>query len=97
MIQRVQTIYLLLAAVAVVLFNYLSLGIDIDADPDKLIFAKQIAPLFFGAVVVAAVSLINIFLFSNRPLQMRVCRLNLVLILALMGMTAYFLLGVEEY
>jgi len=94
MIQRVQTIYLFLAAVAVVLFNYLSLGIDVDPDPDVLVYGKNLAPLFFGSIIVAAVSLINIFLYSNRVLQMRVCRLTLVLVLALIGASVYFLIGI---
>ena len=96
MIQRVQTIYLFLAAAAVILFNYLSLGTDMDPDPVVLIYGKQIAPLFLGSVAIAAISLINIFLYSNRTLQMRVCRFNLFLLVALIGATTYFLFGIPS-
>ncbi|MCP4121241.1 MAG: DUF4293 domain-containing protein [Bacteroidetes bacterium] len=96
MIQRVQSIYLFLAAAAVILFNYLSLGIDVDPDPDMLVFGKNIVPLFFGSIIIAAISLINIFLYSNRALQMRVCKINLALVLALIGATVYFLIGIPE-
>ena len=93
MIQRVQTIYLFLAAAAIILFNYLSLGVDLDPDPDSIVYGKDLAPLFLGSIIVAAVSLINIFIYSNRGLQMRICRINLVLLFALIGMTVYLLIG----
>ena len=52
--------------------------------------------LFFGSIIIAAISLINIFIFSNRVLQMRICRINLFLVFALIGMTVYFLIGIPS-
>ena len=40
--------------------------------------------------LVALVSLINIFLFRNRPLQMNICKINLLLTLGLIGVAIYF-------
>ena len=36
-------------------------------------------------------SFINIFLFKNRKLQLRICVFNVLLIIALIALTAYFL------
>lgn len=58
MIQRIQTVYLILAFVAMLVCAYFSLG--------------RIAQAVV-AVVAAAGSLANIFLYKNRPLQANIC------------------------
>lgn len=96
MIQRVQSVYLLLSAAAIILFNYLPLGTDLDANPALTIYGKTIALIYLGSLVIAAIAVINIFLFSNRVLQMRLCRLNLALLLILTGLTGYLLAAMPE-
>lgn len=91
MIQRIQSIYLLLAAVAVVVFNFVALGIDETPEPDVLVFGKNMLALFIPSLVIAGISFITIFLFSNRKLQMSITRINLFLVLVLIGLTIYFL------
>lgn len=91
MIQRIQSIYLLLAAVAVVVFNFVALGIDETPEPDVVVFGKNMLALFIPSLVIACISFITIFLFSNRKLQMSITRINLFLVLVLIGLTIYFL------
>ena len=91
MIQRIQSIYLFLSAAAAGLFSFLPLGTDETPDPDLQITASLFLPLLIIGIVVAVFSLLNIFLFKNRTLQMNVCRLALVLTVALVGLGAYFL------
>ncbi|MCB0501605.1 MAG: DUF4293 domain-containing protein [Bacteroidetes bacterium] len=91
MIQRIQSIYLLLAAVAVVVFNFVALGIDETPEPDVVVFGKNMLALFIPSLVIAGISFITIFLFSNRKLQMSITRINLFLVLVLIGLTIYFL------
>ena len=93
MLQRIQSIYLLLAATAIVVFNFVSLGIDETPDGDLVVLGKTIMPIFILSLVIAAFSFINIFLYSNRKLQMTVCRINLFLISCLIGISIFFLFG----
>ena len=60
MIQRIQTVYLLLAAVAMVVCAAFSAGS---------------LPVCIPAVVAAGLSCYTIFLYKKRPLQASVCRL----------------------
>ncbi len=96
MIQRIQSIYLLLSTAAIALFNFLPLGIDETPEPDIIAMAPNFIELFGIAIGIGAISLINTFLFKNRKLQMNICKLTMVLILGLIGASAYFLLGVPE-
>jgi phosphoglycerol transferase MdoB-like AlkP superfamily enzyme len=76
MIQRIQTVYLLMAASAMILTLVLPLGqvesggLMIDVPVKKILIA-----LIPGALS-ALVAAINIFLFRNRPLQMRLAMLG---------------------
>ncbi len=107
MIQRVQSIYLILAAILCVAaifapIPYVISGIQPDAFVDALQFrfgqAKQLhilqqIPLVAINGVIAAICLINIFLFRNRKLQMRICNLTTFLVLVLIGVAVYFALS----
>ena len=93
MIQRIQSIYLLLATAAAVLFNFLSLGIDATTDGDVLVYGKDIIPILALSSLIGLISLISIFLFNNRKLQVKLCRLNLFLVAGLIGLSVFYLFG----
>jgi hypothetical protein len=78
---------------AAVLFNFLSLGIDAKPSGDMLVFGKDIIPLLALSGAVGFISLVNIFLFAKRKVQIALCRLNLFLVAALIGLSVYFLFG----
>ena len=90
MIQRIQTIYLLLsAAVSAGLIFVLHLWTNSD---DVLVFAKDeylYLGLFLGS---ALLSLISIFSFKNRKFQFVLGRLNIILNFILLGFFVYQLL-----
>jgi peptidoglycan/LPS O-acetylase OafA/YrhL len=94
MIQRIQTIYLLLAAVAAFLLFILpfaqtntATAMGIFQDNFYTIFDNiALLGLFVGAGVMA---LIAIFLFKNRPLQLRIGLLSLFLTIAGTGVAIF--------
>lgn len=67
-----------------------SLGAYTPAPESKLLF--EMWPLTIVAALAALLSLINIFLFRNRPLQMRVCHFTTLLLVAF-----YVIVGIYIY
>ena len=90
MIQRIQTIYLLLsAAVSAGLIFVFHLWTNIDDVP---VFAKD-EYLYFGLFLGSTLlSLISIFNFKNRKFQFVLGRLNIILNFILLGFFVYQLL-----
>ncbi|HSP11309.1 MAG TPA: DUF4293 family protein, partial [Salegentibacter sp.] len=67
MLQRIQSIYLLLAAIiSGALIFLFSLWDNSNGDP---IFAQDILMVFVMFLASAAISLVTIFMFQNRKLQ----------------------------
>ncbi|WP_103070969.1 DUF4293 domain-containing protein [Aquimarina sediminis] len=88
MIQRIQTIYLLLAAVVSgVLCIYLPYGLDQNATPLYACGKPFLLGLFMGSAVL---SVISIFLFKNRKLQFVLGRINILLNFILLGVFVYW-------
>lgn len=103
MIQRIQTLYLLIAAVLVGLIifipmaNYLSSGSEYALTAFGIVSADSggsIATLPYLAVLAAVAALIpfvTIFLFRNRLLQIRLCIVEIVLLAGVVGLQVYYL------
>ena len=98
MIQRIQTLYLLLVVVLTGLALWLPLvDFTVGADTCTLKDAAGITLLptvYLGVVLVAAclVPLVTIFLFKRRLVQIRLCAVELVLLIgagAMMGIYFY--------
>jgi len=85
MIQRIQTIYLFLAAAAMTLlqrFPYFSV------DTDQFFTYEETVMTIFS--LVSALGLVvAIFMFKNRSLQMRIVRFAFLFILAFIGYAVY--------
>ena len=93
MIQRIQTVFLLLAAIALGLFLWLPLirmenfnfkdamkGWEVG---HSVVMSGDSYIVFFNAIFIgtaAGLTLINIFLFKNRSLQMLLCWFSILLI-----------------
>jgi len=87
MIQRIQTIYLLLAAiVSAGLVFMVSLWTDVDGNQ---VMAIDEINYFVAFIASGVLSLIAIFLFKNRKLQTVISRLNILLNLILLGVFVY--------
>ena len=87
MLQRIQTIYLFLAALAAgILPLFLSLFADTQG---KIVFAKDDL-LFLGLFLASTVlSVLTIFLYKKRQNQFVLGRLNIVLNFVLLGVLVY--------
>ncbi|SOD15469.1 DUF4293 domain-containing protein [Pedobacter xixiisoli] len=94
MIQRIQSIWLLLAAINILCLLFVpTIGASTDSgyyilngSGLKLEGAKEQAtniPLLVSVILAGLISLINVFNFRNRKLQIRIASLNIFLILAL--------------
>jgi hypothetical protein len=105
MIQRIQSLWFLLAAAAAALmfffpvielsaentlfiYSYESISI---AGIDNLIQSGYIVAALLG--IIGGLSLITIFLFKNRMLQMRICTFLILLILILAALISFFSLS----
>ena len=92
MIQRVQSLYLLLTALISAAMFFLPLfelpSATADAAPMKFMITSNALLLVLSSAI-GALSFIVIFIFKNRPFQMRVCRLILILIFVMIGLLFY--------
>ena len=81
MIQRIQTIWLLLAAVCVFLTLKFStyVGTNKDLIPSTFLNGIATLPLIFVTLAVGILTLITIFLYKNRKLQLRLTLLGMLL------------------
>ncbi|MCT4589825.1 MAG: DUF4293 domain-containing protein [Carboxylicivirga sp.] len=101
MIQRIQSIYLLLSSLLTGSLFFIPFA-NIETESSevfKFIYrglingeGETVVPTLALAIlltVATAVSFLNIFLFKKRLLQIRLCGLNIALLLGLTGMTYY--------
>ena len=81
MIQRIQTIWLLLAAVFVFFTLKFStyVGTNKDLIPSTFLNGIATLPLIFATLAVGILTLITIFLYKNRKLQLRLTLLAVLL------------------
>ncbi|TBN00444.1 DUF4293 family protein [Hyunsoonleella flava] len=93
MLQRIQTVYLLLAAASALgLIFVFHLWITNEG---TTVFAKDKLPFFAAFLASGALSLITIFLFKNRKLQFVLGRLNIILNFFLLGFFVYLSLNLS--
>jgi hypothetical protein len=104
MIQRIQTIYLLIAAILLTFLFVNPLAEIIISDGLYLIFwhsriesldktdfhTINTWPVTFLLISTLLIGTVNIFLFKKRILQMRLCVFNIILLFGLVGMIYFF-------
>ncbi|MDT0691087.1 DUF4293 domain-containing protein [Salegentibacter sp. F188] len=92
MLQRIQSVYLFLAALV-------SLGLIFvfylwENSIGETVYAEDELMVFIMFLLSGALSLISIFMFRNRKLQFVLGRLNIILNFFLLGLFVYWLLNV---
>lgn len=93
MLQRIQTIYLFLAAlVSAGLIFVFSLW---ENPAGETVYAEDRILVFALFLVSALISFMTIFLFKNRKLQFVLGRLNIILNLILLGLFVYWSLNIS--
>ncbi len=82
MIQRIQSIYLALAAIALALLFMIPFATSTEAIPNMLqdkVYNIQDSPILIGLTVIGIlVSVVAIFLYSNRGLQARISYFSII-------------------
>ena len=76
MIQRIQTIYLLIASIA---FALLSFKIPFWSLNDAFMYAQNDNKLYLLLITLFVFSLIGVFLFKKRTVQMKLLRLSILI------------------
>ncbi|MFL2564126.1 MAG: DUF4293 domain-containing protein [Flavobacteriales bacterium] len=92
MIQRIQSIYLLVAAIAMTLISF---KVPVYTFNDTMFMAQDDTKMFILTIVGAIFSLLGLFMFKNRKFQMKLIRLT-VLIEIIIGVRLFMLLNKFE-
>lgn len=87
MIQRIQTVYMLLAAVLSLLAIF-SFPVWTDASKTAVL-ARSVTVLWVGFSAVAVLAFYSLFQFKKRQLQFVINRINILINLFLLGFFAY--------
>ena len=87
MIQRIQSIYLLIAAISMTLISF---KVPIYYLNETLFMAQDDTKIFVLTIVGALFSLLGLFMFKNRKFQMKLIRLT-VLIQMIIGIRMFML------
>jgi hypothetical protein len=109
MIQRIQTIYLLFVVILISLMHVLPIAKILTEANEMIVFRSYSfftgsssegllpsLPFFFLLSIVLLLYVIAIFLFRNRNLQARICRLNILLLIGSLGLMAYYIVLVYK-
>lgn len=90
MIQRVQSIWLFLAAVTAFVYTQVPLfSATLPDGTERQYLVNENLLLFALAVATGLIALAAIFLFKNRPLQMRLCFFGLLSSVVLIALEVY--------
>jgi hypothetical protein len=92
MIQRIQSIYLLVATLAMALISF---KIPVWTLNEQLVMAQDDTKMFILTLTAMILSGLGIFLFKNRKLQMKLIRLD-VLVLMIISVRLFLLLKNDE-
>ncbi|MCM1110568.1 MAG: DUF4293 domain-containing protein [Clostridium sp.] len=94
-IQRIQSLLLLIAAALTVAFLFVAYGytsiLEDGVEVLTPLYAREFLPLLIPACIATLLLLVDIFLFKNMDLQKNVARIAIVAILATIGVTVYIL------
>jgi hypothetical protein len=84
MIQRIQTLWLLISTICTALFIFMPVykGVYLNGTLQAISIRENLF-LLAGAAILATISFLNIFLFKNRKAQKRLIILNILLIIGL--------------
>ena len=92
MIQRIQSIYLLVAAISMSLISF---KVSVYNLNETLFMAKDDTKMFVLTIVGAIFSLLGLFMFKNRKFQMKLIRLT-ILIQMIIGIRIFMLFNKFE-
>ena len=109
MLQRIQTIYLLIIVALTIatlfmplatvsmddaFFSFDASGLNTMTTPSQLVYPTW--ALMALTAVITLIACISIFLYKNRMLQIRFCVFNAILLLGFYGLFAFFLFKIID-
>jgi hypothetical protein len=110
MIQRIQTIFLLISSILSVamiffplsemqlanneLLKLYSVGVKNMDQAGQIIYYTL--PLLFLLLVITIISTISIFFYKKRELQMKLCVYNILLMILLLGLMIFYYLSIKH-
>jgi len=109
MVQRIQTVYLLIVAALFIALMFLPLaivnsggdtftfelmGLVSPTQPTEIAFSTW--PLFCLTAIISLISVSNIFLYKKRVLQMRICVYNTLIIIGFCILFGFYLWQMEK-
>ena len=93
MIQRIQSIYLLIAGIAMALVSF---KVPVWSLKEEFTFAQDDTKMFILTITATLFSTLAIFMFNNRKLQMKFIRLA-ILIITVIAARLGLLIGITEF
>jgi hypothetical protein len=108
MLQRIQTVYLLIIAVLTALMLFMPLSVLQTGDGlytldvfgvNAVVTSEIVYPawgLFILVALISLLALITIFLYKKRMLQIRLCIFNAILMLGFYGFFAYLIVVMKQ-
>ena len=92
MIQRIQTLFLLISTVLLILMYCYPMAVS---SQEPINYSDS--TVLFGLLLIATmVEFFTIFLYRHRILQIRLCIFNLLILTALQSLIAYYLLSSDD-
>lgn len=107
MIQRVQSVYFLIAAIVVMLPYFFPIASFVSGEfiyqlfachvksPDADVSMFNVIPMALLTFASFVISVVALFLFKNRKLQMKVGRLGVIVLLSVMGLEVFYYLSMQ--
>jgi len=107
MIQRIQSVYLLVAAICMLLFYMFPIAVfATDAyvfeffnchisHPENLEPPVALLPLAILPIFALLLSFVAIFLFKNRKMQMRLNKINMLLVIFVIALAIFYFFRIE--
>jgi len=93
MIQRIQSIYLLVVTIAMALVSF---KVPVWTLNEKLTFAQDDTKMFILTIAASLFSVLAIFVFNNRKLQMKLIRMA-IMVIAVIAVRLGLLFGSNEF
>jgi len=93
MIQRIQSIYLLVVTIAMALVSF---KVPVWTLNEKLTFAQDDTKMFILTIAASLFSVVAIFIFKNRKLQMKLIRMA-IMVIAVIAVRLGLLFGSNEF
>lgn len=89
MIQRIQSVYLLLVVCAVIAFIFIPFGVATTEVGKEILIIKNIMVFVLSGILISLIAIVALLLFRNRTLQLKIVAINILFSFVLIGLFLY--------